>query len=146
MPRFFPVFLLLIWMLQATTVAAEFSPVGLWRTFDDEDGKAASLVRIDNVEGILEGRVVRILPRPGHPIDARCEACGGARKNQPVTGMIILWGMKPEGEYYGGGEILDPHNGRTYRCKIRVKGNTLEVRGYLGISLFGRTQTWVREP
>lgn len=126
--------------------AAEFSPVGLWRTFDDEDGKAASLVRIDNVGGILEGRVVRILPRPGHSMDARCEECSGARKGQPIIGMVILWGMKRDGDGYSGGEILDPHNGRVYRCKLHVNGNNLEVRGYLGFSLFGRTQTWVREP
>ncbi|MDE2623084.1 MAG: DUF2147 domain-containing protein [Betaproteobacteria bacterium] len=137
---------LLLGLFAMTAPAAELSPVGVWRTFDDEDGKAASLVRIDSLGGVLEGRVVRILPRPGHPVDARCDECSGARKGQPVTGMVILWGMKQDGDEYDGGEILDPHNGRIYRCKMKVKGNTLEVRGYLGISLFGRSQTWVREP
>ncbi|MDE1982417.1 MAG: DUF2147 domain-containing protein [Betaproteobacteria bacterium] len=137
---------LLLGLSALAAQAIELSPVGLWRTFDDEDGQAASLVRIDNLGGVLEGRVVRILPRPGHPLDARCDECSGARKGQPVTGMVILWGMKQDGGEYDGGQILDPHNGRTYRCKMKVKGNTLEVRGYLGFSLFGRSQTWVREP
>ncbi len=147
MKRIAPFVLALLLGLSALAVqAAALSPVGLWRTFDDEDGQAASLVRIDNLGGVLEGRVVRILPRPGHPLDARCDECSGARKGQPVTGMVILWGMKQDGDEYDGGQILDPHNGRTYRCKMKVKGNTLEVRGYLGFSLFGRSQTWVREP
>ncbi|MDE2353800.1 MAG: DUF2147 domain-containing protein [Betaproteobacteria bacterium] len=137
---------LLLGLSALAAQAIELSPVGLWRTFDDEDGQAASLVRIDNLGGVLEGRVVRILPRPGHPLDARCDECSGARKGQPVTGMVILWGMKQDSGEYDGGQILDPHNGRTYRCKMKVKGNTLEVRGYLGFSLFGRSQTWVREP
>ena len=142
----FPFAVLLLCLATLVVQAAEFSPVGVWRTFDDEDGKAASLVRIDTLDGMLEGRVVRILPRPGHPLDARCDECSGARKGQPVTGMVILWGMKRDGDEYSGGQILDPHNGRIYRCKMKVKSNTLEVRGYLGFSLFGRTQTWVREP
>ncbi len=142
----FPFAVLILCLAALAAHAAEFSPVGLWRTFDDEDGQAASLVRIDTLDGMLEGRVVRILPRPGHPLDARCDECSGARKGQPVTGMVILWGMKRDGDEYSGGQILDPHNGRIYRCKMKVKSNTLEVRGYLGFSLFGRTQTWVREP
>jgi uncharacterized protein (DUF2147 family) len=129
-----------------TAVADELSPVGLWRTYDDRDGQAASLVRIEDRGGILEGRVIKILPRPGHPADALCEKCDGARKNQPVTGMTILWGMKRDGDEYDGGQIMDPDNGKTYRCKMRLSGDKLDVRGYLGISLFGRTQTWVREP
>jgi uncharacterized protein (DUF2147 family) len=126
--------------------AGEPSPVGLWRTYDDKDGQAASLVRIEDRGGILEGLVIKILPRPGHPADARCEKCDGARKNQPVTGMTILWDMRRDGDEYTGGRIIDPEDGNIYRCKMRVSGNKLDVRGYLGISLFGRTQTWVREP
>ncbi len=129
-----------------TVAAAEPSPVGLWRTFDDRDGQAASLVRIEEKAGVLEGRVIKILPRPGHHPDAICEKCDGTRKNQPITGMTILWGMRRDGDEYTGGEIIDPDNGNIYRCKIRVSDNTLDVRGYIGISLFGRTQTWVREP
>ncbi|MHB8354758.1 MAG: DUF2147 domain-containing protein [Burkholderiales bacterium] len=129
-----------------TAMADEPSPVGLWRTFDDQDGQAASLVRIEDKGGSLEGRVIKILPRPGHPTDALCEKCDGARLNQPVTGMTILWNMKRIGDEYTDGWIIDPQNGNTYRCTMHVSGNKLDVRGYLGISLFGRTQTWVREP
>jgi uncharacterized protein (DUF2147 family) len=127
--------------LVQTALAIE-SPVGLWRTYDDKDGQASSVVRIEEKNGQLEGKVVRILPRPGHPVDAVCDQCDGARKNQPVMGMIILWGMKRDGDSYSGGEILDPEDGHIYRCKMKRKGDQLDVRGYLGFSLFGRSQTW----
>ncbi|MEF9942731.1 MAG: DUF2147 domain-containing protein, partial [Burkholderiaceae bacterium] len=76
-----------------------------------------------------------------------CDQCSGARKDQPVIGMTILWGLKNEGDEWTGGEILDPKNGKTYKAKAKLVdgGKKLEVRGFLGISLFGRTQTWVRE-
>jgi len=127
-------------------IADQPSPIGLWRTFDDRDGQAASLVRIEDKGGILEGRVIKILPRPGHPTDALCEKCDGARKNQPITGMTIMWNMKRDGDEYAGGQIIDPDSGNIYSCKMRASDNKLSVHGYLGISLFGRTQTWVREP
>lgn len=140
-------FLILLFLpLPLLTQAAEPSPVGLWQTVDDNDGQPAAIVRIQERNGLLEGAVVRILPRKGADPEALCENCDGARKNQPIQGMTILWGLKRDGQEFAGGEILDPDNGSIYRCRMRLTGDRLEVRGYLGISLFGRSQTWTRMP
>ena len=128
------------------SVFAEDSPVGLWRTYDDGDGRAASLVQLEEKNGLLEGRVVKLLERPGHKVDAKCDKCEGENKDMPITGMKILWDMRRDGDEFVGGKIIDPNLGKTYLCKMRIDEHKLVVRGYLGISLFGRSQTWVREP
>ncbi|MBI1397633.1 MAG: DUF2147 domain-containing protein [Betaproteobacteria bacterium] len=134
--------------LVSVTQAADLtSPVGLWKTVDDHTHKARSLVRIVEVGGELQGRVEELLNRqPDDDPDGLCRKCPGERKDQPIVGMTILWGLKRDDDEYDGGEILDPKNGKTYRCKMHVidGGRRLEVRGYIGISLIGRTQTWVR--
>lgn len=120
------------------------SPVGFWKTIDDETGKEKSIVEIYEVDkGKLEGKVVKILT-PGKE-DATCINCKGDKKDKPITGMIILWDLEGSGDNWKGGKILDPNNGKTYKCKLSLKDeNTLDVRGFLGISLLGRTQTWYR--
>jgi uncharacterized protein (DUF2147 family) len=127
--------------------AAESVPTGRWLTIDDNDGKPRSLVVIEEKQGELSGRIEQIFPRPGDPEQNVCEKCEGARKNQPVVGMIFLWGLRKQGDEYSGGEILDPDNGKTYRAKLQLSpdGKQLSVRGYIGLSLFGRSQTWLRE-
>lgn len=120
------------------------SPVGLWKNIDDETKQAKSLIRIVEKDGVLSGRVERILTdKP----DAKCDKCTDERKDQPVQGMTIITGMKKDGDAWGGGEILDPNNGKVYRSNMKLvdDGRRLEVRGFVGISLFGRTQTWIRE-
>lgn len=121
------------------------TPVGMWRTYDDGDGLPASLVQIEERNGLLEGRVVKLLPRPGHDVDAKCVKCESDRKGLPITGMKIIWDMRPDGNEFTGGKIFDPDSGKTYGCRMKVAGNKLNVRGFLGMALFGRTQTWVRE-
>jgi uncharacterized protein (DUF2147 family) len=127
--------------------AAELSPVGLWRTIDDQTGKPRGLVRITQTGSEYRGRVEKSFPKPGEDANPRCEKCSGARQNQPVIGMTILWGLTQRGDEYEGGEILDPENGKVYRARIKLEdgGKKLDVRGFIGISLFGRSQTWVRE-
>ncbi len=124
------------------------SPAGLWRTVDDKTGKERSLIRITETSGVYEGKVEKLLNRqPDDDPDNLCRKCEGARKDQPVVGMTILWGLKKDGDQYSGGEILDPKNGKIYRAKMKLvdNGAKLEVRGFIGVSLFGRSQTWVRE-
>ncbi len=123
------------------------SPIGYWSTIDDATGEAKSIVEIKkNSMGELVGSVVKILKTDGDPETKRCEKCKGRRKNQRIKGMTILWGLKPEGDYWAGGEILDPSTGDIYRVQLSLDetDQKLYVRGYLGISLFGRTQTWQR--
>ena len=120
------------------------SPVGLWKTIDDETKQAKSLVRIFEKDGALFGRVEKILTAQA---GARCEKCTDERKDQPVVGMTILTGMRAAGDRWEGGKILDPNNGKVYSSlmKLLEGGRKLEVRGYIGAALFGRSQVWLRE-
>jgi uncharacterized protein (DUF2147 family) len=122
------------------------SPVGRWKTVDDKTGKPRSIVRIYEDQGLLFGQVESSL----NPQTAgrRCDKCTDERKGQPVVGMVIVRKLKKNGAEFSGGDILDPDTGSIYKCKIRVidGGNKLQVRGYMGISVLGRSQTWMREP
>lgn len=127
---------------------AQSSPVGLWKTVDDDTGHEKSLVRITERRGVLEGRIEALLD-PDDPVDARCEQCTDERRDQRLLGMAILRGSRPvenKPGHWEGGEILDPDNGKTYRLKLTLSpdGQKLEVRGYIGTPLFGRSQTWTR--
>ncbi len=123
---------------------AQATPVGLWKTIDDETGKPKSLVRITEAGGTLSGRIERLID-PDKP-DPRCDKCTDARKGQPVLGMTIIEGAKKEADesYWAGGTILDPNNGKTYRLRLTPEdgGKALQVRGYIGP--FYRNQTWLR--
>ncbi len=118
------------------------SPVGMWRTIDDKTGKYKSHVEIYSENGELKGKVRKLLLKPE---TTKCEKCTGANKNKPVVGMEIIKGMKKDGKEYSGGQIMDPENGKEYSCSFWLEGeDKLVVRGYLGISLLGRSQTWER--
>ena len=127
--------------------AADWVPTGRWLTIDDNDGKPRSLVVIEEKQGELSGRIEQIYSRPGDDTQQLCEQCEGARKNQPIIGMVFLWGLRKQGDAYSGGEILDPDSGKIYQAKLTLSpdGKRLTVRGYIGISLFGRSQVWLRE-
>jgi uncharacterized protein (DUF2147 family) len=124
---------------------ALITPAGLWRTLDDKTGKPRGFVRLYEENGEIFGKIESSLD----PADAkeRCDKCSGARKNQPVIGLVILRGMKKTGQEYSGGDILDPDTGIVYRCRFRMleEGKKLELRGYLGVSMFGRSQVWTRQ-
>jgi len=129
---------------QSSTPAS--SPLGAWKTVN-ERGEPEGLVRIVEVAGELRGTVEKVYSPPAPEPDPVCIACSGERRDQRVIGMQILSGLRWDGEQYSGGEILDPNNGKSYRCLLRVvdAGRKLEVRGYIGISLLGRTQVWLRD-
>jgi uncharacterized protein (DUF2147 family) len=126
---------------------ADASPVGRWQTIDDATKKPKSIVTIWEDGGKLYGKIEQLLdPKPEDP-NPVCKKCEGDKKDQPILGMQILWGMKKDGKTWSGGRILDPNNGKVYRCNLTPVdgGKKLEVRGYIGISLIGRTQTWLRQ-
>ena len=118
------------------------SPTGIWKTIDDEDGTVKSHITITEKDGKLYGTVSKLID----PERETCTACKGDKKDAPIIGMEILWGLASEqNNQWAGGKIMDPKNGKTYSCKIEIQDeNTLKVRGYLGFSLLGRTQTWYR--
>ena len=130
------------------TVLAQADPViGTWKTIDDKTGQAKSLVKIDIVNGELQGTVIQTFPSPGETPITHCTLCSDARKNQPIIGMKIMSGLKQDKTgYWSGGEILDPKEGKIYKVKLSTDdGKKLDVRGYIGIALIGRTQTWQKE-
>ena len=131
-----------------TAAAQATSPAGLWRTIDDSSKKDKSLVRIVEANGVYTGKVEKIVD-PDSPKDAVCKDCSDERKDKPILGMTIIRNMKQSGDdktVFEGGDILDPNNGKVYKSKMKLidGGSKLEVRGFIGISLLGRTQTWVR--
>jgi uncharacterized protein (DUF2147 family) len=139
--------IVLLALAPVATYASELSPVGLWRTVDDNTGKPRGLVRLTQVNGAYQGKIEKIFPKPGEDENPRCDKCDGTRQGQPILGMTILWGLTERGEEYQGGEILDPETGKVYRVKMKVEdeGQKLLVRGFIGFSLLGRTQVWLRQ-
>ncbi|RXZ34064.1 DUF2147 domain-containing protein [Oxalobacteraceae bacterium CAVE-383] len=136
-----------IFAMPAIATAAEASPVGLWKTIDDESGKPKSLVRITENDGELSGRIEKLFRAPDQDQDPKCVKCEGALKDQPIIGMTILTGLKKDGDGYSGGRIVDPASGKTYKSKLTVAedGRKLNLRGYIGVPMLGRTQIWLRE-
>jgi uncharacterized protein (DUF2147 family) len=119
------------------------SPAGLWQPLDSS-GKPEGLIRIFEVKGLYYGRI-----EPASPTDdrhARCTHCTGAQHDQPIIGLVIMRHLRPKDGEYVGGSILDPNTGHVYGCSLRLTdgGHKLIMRGFLGISLFGRSQTWLR--
>jgi len=139
-------FVFAVTVLMSFAVGAQESPVGTWKTIDDQTGKPKSLVRIIDNGGELHGKVEKLFREPGEVQNPTCSACQDERKDQPIIGMTILTGMKKDGGEYKGGQILDPANGKVYKSRMWLSedGLKLNVRGYIGVPMFGRTQTWVR--
>jgi uncharacterized protein (DUF2147 family) len=127
---------------------AEHSIEGRWKTIDDVTGKPKGIIQIKKgANGEYVGIIEETFPVNGEQPVKTCGKCTGERKNQPIIGMTVMWGMKDDGKgAYSGGEILDPKIGKIYSCKANLdpNGDRLTVRGYLGVSLLGRSQTWVR--
>ena len=127
----------------STIISAQHSVIGKWKTIDDETGKALSVVEIYESKGKVYGKVIDILnPKNRNRV---CENCSGEDKNKPILGLIVIKGLSKDGNEYNSGKILDPKSGKLYQCYITLDSfDKLKVRGYIGISLLGRTQYWER--
>jgi uncharacterized protein (DUF2147 family) len=142
-------FLIIQVMLIAST-AIQADPnaptaAGVWRQVD-ESGKVGALVTITREGNVFVGRLSRLFLEPGDDPNPICENCPGEKHNQPFLGLVFIEGMKQSGLDYNGGTVLDPETGKIYNAKMSLSpdGNKLTVRGYLGLSIFGRSQTWTR--
>jgi uncharacterized protein (DUF2147 family) len=124
--------------------ATAATPEGRWRTVDDKTGKAQSIILIWQDRGRLYGRIEKLLDSDPDDPDPRCTRCEGELRNRPLLGLTIMWDLQKNGDQWSG-KILDPDSGKTYQCSIAVSGDKLKVRGFIGISLLGRTQYWFRE-
>lgn len=123
---------------------------GLWRTIDDKTGFSKALVRIEQTSnGTYQGKIVKIIPRPDYKPQELCVKCPAPYTNKPILGLTILTGLSATSRdgRYDGAKVLDPLSGRIYSGKAKVSsdGRRLSMRGYVGVSMLGRSQSWVRE-
>lgn len=126
--------------------AQSMSPVGKWKTIDDETKQPKSIVEITEANGKLSGKIIQLFRKPEEDQNPRCDKCLGDKKDKPILQLEIIEGLTQDGDTWSGGTILDPKNGKTYKCKIKVVDGRkkMEVRGFIGFSLLGRTQVWER--
>ena len=126
---------------------AQATPVGVWKSIDDKTKTERSQVRISESGGVLTGRIEKLLAADANA-DAKCDKCEDDRKDKPVVGMEIIRGVKKSEAQntWEGGTILDPAEGKVYKVRLQTSegGKKLEVRGFVGMPMLGRTQTWVR--
>lgn len=123
---------------------------GLWRTIDDRTGFSKALVRMDMAkDGSYQGTIVKIIPRPDYTPQEFCKNCPAPYTNKPMLGLLVLTALKASSRdgYYVDGKVMDPLSGRIYNGKARLSkdGRRLSMRGYVGVSMLGRSQSWVRE-
>lgn len=142
-------FLLIILGSSAAMSAApvdQFSPTGYWQQVSDEFQQPQSIMYISENNGVYEGKVVAGFLINQKPPRELCDNCPNTFQGKRILGMTIMWGYTQKGNYWGNGRILDPNQGKIYRSTLSLgnAGQELYVRGYLGIPLFGRSQTWHR--
>ena len=136
----------LLLLAAATEAQSPSSAVGRWKSIDDATGKAKSVVEIYQAkDGRLAGKVVEILDLKDGPNPA-CDECKGANQGKPIKGMLILWGLRPDGAgKWSGGRVLDPENGKDYKAKLQLLdgGRKLGMSGC--VAFLCRQQAWLRE-
>lgn len=122
---------------------------GIWQQIDDKTGSPKALIDIRKEQnGTFTGKITKITPRPGYTPRKKCVDCPSPYTNQPILGLDVFKNLKSDGEnVYSGGKILDPLSGKIYNLKGKqsANGKRLLLRGYIGISAIGRTQTWIRQ-
>ena len=120
--------------------------IGIWKTIDDKTNQPASLIKIEEVNGALEGTIIKTFPSPGVTPLVYCNLCKGELKDKPLIGMKIMSNLHQDQiGIWSGGKILDPKEGEYYNVKLATEdGKRMDVRGYIGIPLLGRTQVWYK--
>lgn len=136
-------FITLLICVLATSSMYSQSVIGKWKTIDDETGEAKSIVEVFSKSGKIYAKVVEILDLEHK--NSVCKKCSGEDKNKSILGLTIIKGLSKDGSEYNSGEILDPKNGKLYKCALSLESkDKLKIRGYIGFSLLERTQYWYR--
>ncbi|MBD0779976.1 DUF2147 domain-containing protein [Maribacter sp. ANRC-HE7] len=136
-------YLYLLLMLTFCSITHGQSIIGQWETYDDETQAKKALIEIYEKNNLFFAKIVKSYSSEK---DAVCENCKGTKKGKPINGLVIIENIKKDGDEFNSGTILDPENGKIYKCYLELVDNyKLKVRGYLGLSLFGRTQYWIRK-
>jgi uncharacterized protein (DUF2147 family) len=141
------VYAVVAFLLLAQAASARAQTVnGVWQQIDPETGKVGALVTFTESGGVFSGSFSKLFPDPGDDPNPLCHKCPDGRRDKPLLGLVFIEGMQRSGLAYEGGTILDPETGTLYSANMQLSrdGNTLEVRGYVGIPLFGQSQTWKR--
>ncbi|MFT7901207.1 DUF2147 domain-containing protein [Tenacibaculum ascidiaceicola] len=137
----------ILFALLFTTVSFSMSAqtiFGKWENRDEETNKVDSVIEVYKKDGKAYAKIIEITDKNRQ--EAVCDKCNGKRKNNPILGMNILTGLKKDGDEWSGGKILDPKNGKEYKCYIKLENdNKLKIRGYIGFAAFGRTAYWHRK-
>ena len=144
----YPLFgMLLSISLNSTAIAQTADPaIGTWKTIDDKTNQPASLIKIEEINGTLEGTIIKTFPRPNETPLTNCNLCKDELKDKPIIGLKIMSGLKQEKPgFWSGGKILDPKEGEYYKVKVSTEdGKKMDVRGYIGVPMLGRTQIWYK--
>jgi uncharacterized protein (DUF2147 family) len=136
--------IVLVFLLFSVAFAKAQSVFGKWNTIDNETGKIESVVEIYKKDGKAYAKIIHIFNEEDR--DRLCDKCTGKDKNVPILGLVIVSGLEQDDDEWSGGKILDPKNGKYYKCYIKLEeDNKLKLRGYIGISLIGRTEYWYRD-
>jgi uncharacterized protein (DUF2147 family) len=139
--------LALILTVASASALAQATPVGVWKTIDDKTKTERAQIRITEAGGVYSGKIEKLLAADAKP-DSLCDKCSDDRKDKPIVGMEIIRGVKRgDGDnLWDGGTILDAAEGKVYKVRLQTAdgGKKLEVRGYVGMPMLGRTQTWIR--
>ena len=132
-----------LFLLLLSSYSFSQSIIGKWKSIDEETQKEESIIEIYKENGKFYGKIIKILdPKK---TNALCENCKGKNKNKRIVGLVIINGLKKDGNEWSGGKVLDPKNGKKYKCYITLKNeNTMKLRGYIGFAVFGRTAYWYR--
>jgi uncharacterized protein (DUF2147 family) len=134
-------FLLAIILLSITAKAQTI--IGQWETFDDKTKEKKAVIEIYKTNNLYFAKIIENFIGENN---ALCENCKGQKKDKPIIGLVIIENIKKNGDEFNEGIILDPENGETYKCYLKLINNDkLKVRGFLGFSIFGRTQYWSRK-
>lgn len=136
-------YLSILFILTLSITANGQTIVGQWETYDDKTKEKKAIIEIYQANSLYFAKIVKSFTGEKN---TRCETCKGTKKNKPIIGLVIIENIKKDGNEFNGGSILDPENGETYKCYLKlINNNKLKVRGYLGVSIFGRTQYWIRK-